>query len=677
MESKTYLGRYRITLDQYEQPIRLRREGAASTYKAFDSQSSREVALEIIPAGSVRISVQSMLAEEAEGAKKLQQMNVPMLYDFGIEDNELIYATELVDGVSAEDWVTTHGPMPIGPALRIASQVVKALGAATFHGIFHHALNPSNIIIVPGQTTEGEWPLIKVMNFVGVAPNYSRPAATDASASDKASFVAPEQLETGNANFSSEIYSLGCTLWFLLSGVPPAEGAATVTSASRVPAPVRNLISRMLAADPVDRPGDPVVLHEQIEDCIAEVENKRVVLPPPKKPVAAPVAPVVAPTERIDARPRRPFPWQPLAVAAALLLFAGLAAMLLPQVFHMRSAQRDIGVPVGVPDSVAAAAATKPPVATPATSVAPIQPNESNGTEVAAAPGVLTSTAGGDENAEGDSTTPQNSSAAQEQPAQLASNSAASKPSAAPERRAPPVVASHASRSQANESAPPEQSAAPAIASNSSRSQANEPAPAKHSAAPVSTSESSQAQANESAAREQSAAPVVASNSSRPQVTEPAPPSEGPEPTPATRPSEASVADASNSPDGNEPAKRAATGARSPARVARNDDAVDEEKRSIEKPAATAKESRRATKTERRVATNRRPPEGRVRAQYLGTTPEGEMVFGLPSDERAYLNPNATPARRNSSARHRRRAEVRPAEPPDDLPVLPALPPDE
>src|SRR4051794_11028362 len=387
MESKTYLGRYRITLDQYEQPIRLRREGAASTYKAFDSESSREVALEIVPAGTVRISVQSMLAEEAERAKKIQQMNVPMLYDFGIEDNELIYASELVDGVSAEDWVTTHGPMPIGPALRIASQVVKALGAATFHGIFHHALNPSNIMIVPGQTTEGEWPLIKVMNFVGVAPNYSRAVASEASVSEKINFVAPEQLESGNANFSSEIYSLGCKLWFLLSGVPPVAGAATVASASRVPAPVRDLISRMLAVDPIDRPGDPVVLHEQIEDCIAEVENKRVVLPSAKKTVPAPVATAVAPTEIIDPRPRRPFPWQPLAVAASLLLFAGLAAMLLPQLFHMRGAKREIGVPVGVPESVAVAAATKAPAPAPANSAARIQPNERNGTEVAAAPG--------------------------------------------------------------------------------------------------------------------------------------------------------------------------------------------------------------------------------------------------------------------------------------------------
>src|SRR4051794_3636513 len=195
MESKTYLGRYRITLDPYEQPIRLRRDGAASTYKAFDSESSREVALEIIPAGSLRISAQSKLEGEAHAAKRLQQINIPVLYDFGIEENELIYATEMVDGVTAEQWVATHGAMPVGSALRISSQAVSALGAATFHGIFHPSLNPANIMIVPGQTAEGEWPLIKVMKFIGPEPNYSPAAATAAGATDPINYVAPELLD--------------------------------------------------------------------------------------------------------------------------------------------------------------------------------------------------------------------------------------------------------------------------------------------------------------------------------------------------------------------------------------------------------------------------------------------------------------------------------------------------
>jgi serine/threonine-protein kinase len=581
MERKTYLGRYLITLDQYGQPIRLRRDGSATTYKAFDKESNREVALEIIPAGSVRISVQSKLEEEAEAAKRLQQINVPMLYDFGIENNELIYATELVDGVSAQDWVTTHGAMPMGPALRIASQVVKALSAATFHSIFHHALNPANIMIVPGQTAEGEWPLIKVMKFVGLAPKFTRSAASDASVSDKTNFVAPEQLETGNATFASEIYSLGCTLWFLLTGAAPAEGAVTVANANRVPAPVRELVSRMLAIDPDDRPRDPVVLHEQIEDCIAEVENKRVVLPPKAAPV--PVAPVPVSSGVIDARPRRPFPWQPLAVAAVLLLLGGIAALAFRDHLPFRTTQREIGVPVGVPEPVANAAAR--PVAAPPASVAQSDANT-------AAPGVLTSTATTEEEQQ-----PTNSS----EPAQVASSDTA-------------------------------------------------PTPAASVAQPT-------------------AAPVLASNSAEPTRTiEPEPPSEGPQQNATSRADEPATTT-----NEEQSVVSAPTPAPTVAQIAHNDAPPREETKP--EPKATPKPVRKTTRSERAVASAPRMREGRVRAQYLGTTPEGEMVFGLPADERGYLDPNTAAERRNSSGR-RRKMEVRRAEPVDELPVLPALPPD-
>jgi serine/threonine-protein kinase len=591
MESKTYLGRYRITLDQYEQPIRLRRDGPAVIYKAFDGESSREVALEIIPAGSIRISQQSKMQDSAEAAKRLQQINIPTLYDFGVEDNEFIYATEIVEGISAENWVTSQGPMPVGSALRIAAQVVNAIRAATFHGIFHPALNPSNIMIVPGQTAEGEWPLIKVLNFVGLPPKYSHAEASAASVTDRVNFVAPEQLESGETTFDSEIYSLGCTLWFLLSGVPPLAGAATVESASRVPAPVRNLIARMLATNPADRPHDPVALHDQIEDCIAEVENKRVVTP---------AAEVAAPVALGEARVRRPFPWQPLAVAAVLLLLGGLAAMVLPQKIRAWKGRSEIGVPVGVPDNVAAAASK--------TATAPPQRVEQSPSPLSATPGVLVSSANTNESDAANSSDTANSS------------DAASTSNTEPQ-------AANASSRQTADVAP-----------------ANTTVP-QDSVAPVATPQ-----------QQPTAAPMIASNS-RPQTqAEPPPPSEGPQQN-----EETTTADAAPAPAAEE--KREIARTETPAARVR-------------KAETTAPPTRSVAKKPRAVVSNHRVRQGNVRAQFLGTTPNGELVFGLPSDERAYLNPES-PQRRDTRVRHRGRPEVRPAEPPDDLPVRPALPPDE
>ena len=642
MDTKTYLSRYLITLDQYGQPIKVRRDGNATTYKAFDQSSSREVALEIIPAGSVRLSVQSKLEAEAEAAKKVQQMNIPMLYEFGIENNELVYAMEMVDGVTAEDWVKTHGPMPLGSALRIGSQLVKALQAATFHGIFHHALNPGNVMIVPGQTAEGEWPLIKVMKFFGLAPTYTSAQASAAGVSEDVNFIAPEQLETGSADFRTEVYSLGCTLWFLLSGVPPLAGAATVESASRVPAPVRRLLAQMLAIDPRERHFDPVALHGQIEDCIAEVENRRIV-PPPKavvKPaaMAAAAAAPAATTPMIDPRPRRPFPWQPLAVAAVLLAFAGVAIAILPGAFRGRTAaQEPIGVPVGVPEagaSVAPAPASN--TAAPAIAAATAAPvkTASNAQIAAAPPGVLTSTAGAGENDADTSTS---------------------------DADAAPDTGADTARVASNTA-----TAAPQTTTSAA---AMQPAPAS-----------------------QGVAGTIASNTSMPaQIDEPSPPSEGPTEENSSRPAGSNAAGsyanvspdgnvpttyANNSPDGNVPAADASTAsniASSPRAATRSREPARTETRPREKTKAVAKAEKPAPKKERVVAAAPLP-EGRVRAEFLGTTPQGELIFGLPSDQRGYLTPPAP--RRERSSRKAKRNKVLPAEPADELPVLPALPAD-
>ncbi|MDQ6860184.1 MAG: protein kinase [Verrucomicrobiota bacterium] len=640
MEPKTYLGRYRITLDQYGQPIRLRRDGNAVTYKGFDAESSREVALEIIPTGRVRISVQSKLQDESEAAKRLQQINIPTLYDFGIEDNELIYVMEMVDGVSAQEWVTTHGPMPIGSALRIAAQIVNALGAATFHGIFHHALNPGNIMIVPGQTAEGEWPLIKVLNFTGLAPNYSRADASAAGVADSINFVAPEQLENGAADFPSEIYSLGSTLWFLLSGVPPLAGATTVESANRVPTPVRHLIAQMLAADPRERPLDPVVLHEKIEDCIAEVENKRVVLPTTAAPVAAPIASVAPAAATIDPRPRRPFPWQPLAVAAVLLLLGTLAAMVVPRVFHSRSARQEIGVPVGVPDSVAARSAN---VATPAPSASTASVVTNNVTPATApSSGTLVSTAGVSEDAE----------------STVAPQFAASSPAASPQAT---TAASAATRA----------TAAPVVASNSPARVDARPQsipadqPTGSTTAYAATAEPTATASNQTPAATTSSTKIASNSLTRAEGSEPVPPSEGPAESSADQ-AAAMTASNAHREETQPPAQQqpVTTRIEPSTRTAHQSAPAPATKKPVVAAAAKAAPRPKAPKN---VVSSGRMRNGNVRAQYLGTTPEGELIFGLPSDERGYLTPG----------RNKRRTTVRPAEPPDGLPVLPALPPDQ
>ncbi|MDQ6912610.1 MAG: protein kinase, partial [Verrucomicrobiota bacterium] len=171
MEAKIYLERYRLYVDPIGLPVVIRRSASEATFKAQDTIEHKDVALQVVSVTTLRSVVREQLEAEAKGAQQIQDINIPVLHDFGFDDGQIVYVTEYFDGVTADEWIKAHGPMPVGAVLRIAQQMVNASSVSTFHGIVHHAINPRNVMLVPGQTPDGEWPLIKVLNFVGVAPD--------------------------------------------------------------------------------------------------------------------------------------------------------------------------------------------------------------------------------------------------------------------------------------------------------------------------------------------------------------------------------------------------------------------------------------------------------------------------------------------------------------------------
>ena len=375
MDSKVFLGKYRVSAEEIgtvgepgDSPL---------AYDGEEIDSGKKMVVEVVPAAALKIAVREQLEADAIAAKKLTHLNIPALYDFGVQDDNLVYVTEDFDGTLAEQWVNTNGPMPVGPVLRIAAQVVSALGAAAFHGIVHRAINPSNLVLVPGQTAEGEWPLVKVLHFVGVAPKFSE-ADGDAAAFDRSlQYASPEQLQHGVVDFRSEIYSLGSTMWFLLTGAPPPmsptgpmalQPATTGLAADKVSAmsqEVRRLLTQMLSVNPDARPRDPLAFYRQLQNCLAQVERPETI----SRKVAVPVSR----TGAIGMPARRRIPMKALARAALVLTIAALAALVLwGYVRHRRvvHAEEPIGVSIGVTDAFASA--TPAPTAAPAETPAPV-----------------------------------------------------------------------------------------------------------------------------------------------------------------------------------------------------------------------------------------------------------------------------------------------------------------
>src|SRR5215831_17563560 len=257
----------------------LGRGGMGVTYLARDKVLRRRVALKVIDTPTVSTHRESQNARErflreARAAAALRHPNVAAVYHFGAapDASRCFYAMELVDGETLETRVRRHGPLNPKLVVEIATQITHALTAAAAQGLIHRDLKPSNIMLKTGNSgaTEVE---VKIIDF-GLAK-----AVVDAGGEmdithgefvSTPNFASPEQFESRPLDVRSDIYSLGATLWFVLTGKTPFAGrnieeirraqksAALPTEqlkAAHVPARLKSLLESMLAFEPAARPG--------------------------------------------------------------------------------------------------------------------------------------------------------------------------------------------------------------------------------------------------------------------------------------------------------------------------------------------------------------------------------------------------------------------------------------
>src|SRR5881396_195235 len=165
MERTIFLQHYRVRLRSDGTPRELSRDGAAITYEAVDERTREPVDLKLIPLESIDSGVREKLDEQARAAQMLHHVNVAKVYDFGREGGDFVCVSEHLPGETLAAWVAAHGPMPADAALRVAEQIVSVLSSASFHRLPYPPIQSSDIIVVPGQTPEGTWPLVKLINF--------------------------------------------------------------------------------------------------------------------------------------------------------------------------------------------------------------------------------------------------------------------------------------------------------------------------------------------------------------------------------------------------------------------------------------------------------------------------------------------------------------------------------
>ncbi len=290
-------GVYRIERTEEGELWELGRGAMGVTYRALDTSLQRAVALKIInPARLERgAEARARFLREARVAAGLRHPNVAVVYQFGIrqETGQCFCAMELIEGETLEARVRRTGPLDVVTTLAIARQIAAALAGAEECGLVHRDLKPANIMSAVRATDGAELP-VKVIDFgiaKAIAEEPDAMALTRGGFVGTPAFASPEQFTGAPIDARSDIYSLGATLWFALTGRKPFAGRSVEEirreqtsarpplrqlQAARVPARLTRLLLAMLAEEPAARPSVSE-LGRQLAICQADAtsQNRR------------------------------------------------------------------------------------------------------------------------------------------------------------------------------------------------------------------------------------------------------------------------------------------------------------------------------------------------------------------------------------------------------------------
>jgi serine/threonine-protein kinase len=327
-------GRYRIEQE-------LGRGGMAKVFRGEDTVLGRAVAIKILaPQFADDPNFVTRFRREARAAARISNQNLVSVFDTGSDDGVHYIVMEYVEGKTLAEFLTGGGRIMPDRAIDITMDVCGALEAAHAQGVIHRDIKPGNIMIDPrGQ--------VKVTDF-GIArmATSAETIAETAAVLGTASYLSPEQAQGQAVDGRSDLYSLGCVLYEMVTGRPPFLGESPVAVASKhvleqptapsklnrdVTPDLDAVILRAMAKNPANR-------YQSAEEFRADLERVKRGLPVE----ATPLLPAAAATQAL---PREPAPtavlpppepqrsrwWIPVLVTLLILGILGVVLWLLAQ----------------------------------------------------------------------------------------------------------------------------------------------------------------------------------------------------------------------------------------------------------------------------------------------------------------------------------------------------------
>ncbi|MET0619727.1 MAG: protein kinase [Thermoanaerobaculia bacterium] len=271
LEAGTKLGPYEISA-----PVGA--GGMGEVYRAKDTRLGRDVAVKVLPAHlSASAELRQRLEREAKTISSLSHPHICMLHDVGHQNGTDYLVMEFLEGETLADRLG-KGALPMEQALKIGIETAGALDAAHKSGIVHRDLKPGNIMLTKSGVKLLDFGLAKLATpdkqavsqatSMPTALQQSQPLTTRGTILGTFQYMAPEQLEGGEADARSDIFAFGCVLYEMLTGQKAFTGKSQAS-----------LISSIMGSDPPPissiQPMIPASLDRIVKGCIAKEPEQR------------------------------------------------------------------------------------------------------------------------------------------------------------------------------------------------------------------------------------------------------------------------------------------------------------------------------------------------------------------------------------------------------------------
>ena len=280
-------GHYEILTQEDGSPFELGRGAMGITYKAFDVDLQRFAALKVIsPRYLADESIRARFLREARASGSVRHPNVASVFQLGTSQENYFYAMEFVEGETLASLIKRSTCLDAKLALQVVAQVAAGLDAIHKQNLVHRDIKPSNIMV--SSATDGALSA-KIIDLGLAKPLTESKSSADISMPGAfvgtPEFASPEQFTGADIDIRSDLYSLGITLWQMLTGEPPFRGAPNAVmhqhvnsplpleQLQEVPQPVVALIEVLLRKDPAKRFQSPAELSKVLPVVIGGIES--------------------------------------------------------------------------------------------------------------------------------------------------------------------------------------------------------------------------------------------------------------------------------------------------------------------------------------------------------------------------------------------------------------------